>query len=196
MISTKAMGYIQCTDKPKTRMPMMAPQKLPVRREMFMKAVENRDQSVEDEQDESEADEIAGDVAVPCRRLERAAVEDGGLHTGDDHGPEAQLANDLVEGTAGDKPLLVDIGDAVAGGAQKGEEIPLNLVANGYAANRRDLDVVGADQDANAANADDDPDDLRPVVADLEEEEGENDHNDDSPEVDELGAHNGGVAIG
>ena len=56
--------------------------------------------------------------------------------------------------------------------------------------------MIRGEQDTHATDADEDAEDLGGVVADVEEEEGDGDDEDDGPEVDELGGEDGGVAIG
>ena len=56
--------------------------------------------------------------------------------------------------------------------------------------------MVTGDEQTRASDADKDAADLRPVVADLEEEKRNDNDDDDGPEVDELGGKDGGVAVG
>ena len=56
--------------------------------------------------------------------------------------------------------------------------------------------MVGRDEYAHAAYANEDSDDLGPVVAHAEEDERDDDDHDDGPEVDELGAQDIGVLVG
>ena len=56
-------------------------------------------------------------------------------------------------------------------------------------------DVVGGQEDAHAADADEDAGDLSGVVAHVEDGEGDDDDEDDGEEVDELGAEDGGVSV-
>ncbi|KAI1921824.1 hypothetical protein LOZ12_005183 [Ophidiomyces ophidiicola] len=178
--------------------PEITGEKTDVEKRGGRQAKENGGERVEDEQAEGVAGEIAADLAVPDGVLEGAAVEDGGLHAHDDGGVEAELAEHLVQGPLADKVLLGDVGEAVEGGAEQGEQVALELVAAGLggAATAGAGEVVGAEQHAHAADADDDAQVLGPVVADAQEEEGERDDDDDGPEVDELGAEDGGVAVG
>ena len=46
--------------------------------------------------------------------------------------------------------------------------------------------MIGAEEDADAADADEDADDLGGVIADTEEDGRDEDDHDDGPEVDEL----------
>ena len=55
--------------------------------------------------------------------------------------------------------------------------------------------MVRADEDAHAADADNDAENLEEAVAHAEEEEGDDDHHHDGPEVDELCAEDVGVAV-
>ena len=56
--------------------------------------------------------------------------------------------------------------------------------------------MIRGEQQAHAAAADQDARDLGPVIADLEQEEGDDHDDDNSPEIDQLGRENGGVAVG
>lgn len=56
--------------------------------------------------------------------------------------------------------------------------------------------MITGEQDTHAADADEDAEDLCGMVADVEEEKGDGDDEDDGPEVDELGGEDGGVAVG
>lgn len=56
--------------------------------------------------------------------------------------------------------------------------------------------MVGGDENAHSADTHEDTNDLGDVVADLEEEEGDDDYDGYRPEVDELGAEHGSVAVG
>lgn len=56
--------------------------------------------------------------------------------------------------------------------------------------------MIRGKEDAHASNADEDAQNLGPVVADAQEEEGDGDHHDDGPEVDELRGEDGGVTVG
>jgi hypothetical protein len=56
--------------------------------------------------------------------------------------------------------------------------------------------VITANQDAHTTTADQDTNDLEDSVADLKEEEGDDDDTDDSPEVDKLGGQDVGVSVG
>lgn len=151
---------------------------------------------VEEGQAEGVADEVPGNLAVPVGGLEGGAVEDGGLDAVDHHAPEGELADDLVDGALADEVLLDDVGEAVESGGEQGEQVALDLAAAGIVAAVGAGDVVGGDEDAHAADADEDAEDLGVVVADVQQEEGDDDDDDDGPEVDQLGGEHGCVAIG
>lgn len=111
----------------------------------------------------------------------------------DEHAPEGELADDFVEGLFGDEEFFKDVGEAVEGGAQEGEEVAFDLV--GGAELVVACDLVGAEDYAYAADAEKDADDLGPVVAYFEEQEGDDDYDYNGPEVDELGAENGCLEV-
>ncbi len=81
------------------------------------------------------------------------------------------MTHNFIQRSLADEELLRYITHTVEGGAEQGEEVAFELVAAGDAPEARALgDVVGAKEDANAADADEDADDLEGVVADVEEE--------------------------
>ncbi|KAB8801894.1 hypothetical protein FH972_026715 [Carpinus fangiana] len=151
-------------------------------------------QRVKERQDERVAGEVAADLGGPDGGAEGVTVKDGGDDTHDGRRPEGELADDLVEGPLRDQKLLKHVGQAVEGGAGEGEEVALELVA--AVADAGAVEVVGAQQDAHAADADDDAGVLGDAVAHAEHEEGDDDDDDNGPEVDQLGAQDAGVAVG
>ena len=159
-------------------------------------AIQDGDERVEEEEDQRVASEIATDLAVPGRGVETMTVEDCGLDAVDDHGPEAELADDFVQWAAGDEPFLVYIVKAVECGAKEREEVAFELIARGDVPAIGAGDVVGCQEQAHAADAHEDTEHLGPVIAHLEEGEGDNDHDDDGPEVDQLRREDCRVAVG
>lgn len=157
-------------------------------------AQDERCEGVEEGQAEGVADEPAGDLGRPVGLLEGLAVEDGGLDAVDNHAKEADEGEDVVHGRLGDEPLLEDVAGAVEGGAEQGKEVALERV--GGLAVVGVGHVVGREKDAHAAAADEDSNDLEDLVADLEEEEGDEDDADNGPKVDELRRQDVGVAVG
>lgn len=151
-------------------------------------------QAVEEAERKGVAEKVADGGAVPGGLAEGLAVKDGGLDAVDAHAPHAHEGENLVDGPAADEPLLCDVGYAVQGRAEEGEEVALDHVDSGSAVGAGN--VVTSQEDAAAANGDDDTDDLEDLVADAEEEEGEDDDDDDGPEVEELGREDVGVAVG
>ena len=127
---------------------------------------------VEDQEAERVARQVGPDLpAAPHRRVVAGPVEDAAHGAVYDGAPEAELAHDLVERPLADEELLGHVAHAVKGGADEGEKVALELVAAGDAAETGPLrDVVGAEENADTANADDDADDLGGVVADAEED--------------------------
>lgn len=146
-----------------------------------------RRQRVEEREAQRVADQIPADATVPDRDAERVAVEDARLRAVDQHAPEAELADDFVQGPLADEEFLGDVAHAIEGGADEGEEVTFELVAARDGAVICGAgDVVAGQQDAHAADADQDAGDLRGVVAHVQEEEGEHDDEDDGPEVNQL----------
>ena len=160
------------------------------------KPIQYRNQAIEQRQNKRVSRQIAANLCVPHSSAESSAVEDAGLGPVDDHPPPPKLANDLIERTLADQELLGHVTQPVGGRAHQREQIALELAA------RRDVpavgagDVVGGEEDAHARDANEDANDLGPVVADAEEKEGDGYDDDDRPEVDQLGGENGGVAVG
>lgn len=157
-------------------------------------AQDEGDNGVEEGQGEGVADDVADDGAGELGGLQAVAVEDGGLDAVDEDAEEAEEGEDLVGGAAADEPLLEGVGEAVEGGAEEGEEVALDEVNAGPAVGA--LDVIARQQDAGAADADEDADDLEDLVAHAQQQEGDDDDDDDGPEVDELGREDVGVVIG
>lgn len=158
------------------------------------KTEQNRGERVEEREDEGVAGEVAADFGRPGRGGEGGAVEDGGLHADDEHAPEGELTDNFVHGTFGDEEFFEDVGEAVAGGTEQGEEVTLELI--GARECIRAGQVIAAEQDAHAADAEQDAGVLRPVIPHFEEDERDGDNDDDGPEVDELGGEDGRVAVG
>lgn len=147
-------------------------------------AQNQRRKGVEEGEAESVANQPADDLRGPVCLLERVAVEDGGLDTVDDHAKEADEGEDVVHGGLGDEPLLEDVAGAVEGGAEEGEKVAFEHVGGVAAAIVGHL--VGCNENAHAAAADKDADDLENLVADFEDEEGDENDADNGPEVEEL----------
>lgn len=143
---------------------------------------------VEDEQAERIARHVAADFAiVPRRLLVAGPVEDAAHGAVDKHAPEAQLADDFVQRSLAHQEFLRHVAHAVERGAQQGEEVALELVAAGDAGEAGTLrDVVRAEEDADATDADEDADNLGGMVTDVEKNERDEDDHYDGPEIDEL----------
>lgn len=56
--------------------------------------------------------------------------------------------------------------------------------------------MIAGEQDAHAPDARQDAEDLAPVIADVEQEEWEDDDDHDGPEVDQLGREDVGISVG
>jgi hypothetical protein len=175
--------------------PEVASQKGNVLERCTGEAVQDRYQGVEDEEDQGVACKIATNLAIPGRVAEAGAVEDAGLCAVDEGGPEPELADDLVQRPLGDEPFFIDVAQTVECSAQKGEQVAFELVAGGHVATIRTSDVVRSQQQTHATNTDKDAKHLSPVVADLEKGKGEDDHDNNGPEVDQLRRENRRVSI-
>ncbi|ROV87275.1 hypothetical protein VSDG_09902 [Cytospora chrysosperma] len=151
-------------------------------------------EGVEDEEAQGVADDVADDGPVPGGLLEGVAVEDAGGCAADAHAQEAHKAQDLEDGPAGDIPLLKDVAQAVARRAGQAEQVALEHVVGGVGAGAGH--GVAAQQHAHAAAGDQDAEDLEGLVADLEQQEGDDDDAEDGPEVEQLGAEEVGPPVG
>ena len=160
----------------------------------------DRSAGVEDEQAECISRQVTAHFPIVPNRLFVAGSVENARHSAvDEHAPEAELADDLVQGTLGDEEFLGDVAHAVEGGADESEEVAFELAGSRDAAEAGPLrDVVAAEEDADAADADEDADDLRRVVAHVQEDGGDEHDHDDGPEVDELRGEDssvGGLAV-
>lgn len=149
--------------------------------------------TVKQEQTQRIARKVAADFTVPDGDTERVTIEDGSLGAVDEHAEEGHHTQHLIDGPFADEELLGRVTGAVEGGAEQGEEVAFELVRCGAGVA---CYVVGGDEDADSADGDQNAHDLGDVVAHMEEEEGQDDHDGYGPEVDELGAEHVGVAVG
>ena len=148
----------------------------------------DRSAGIEDEEAERVSGQIAAHFAVvPDRFSVARSIEDARHGPVDKHAPEPQLAHDLVERSLAHQEFLRHVTHAVKSGAHQCEQIAFELVASCDAAEAGTLsDVIAAEENANAAYADKDTDDLSGVVTDMEKYRGDEDDHDDGPKVDEL----------
>jgi len=147
---------------------------------------------VEDEEHERVADDVADDLAVPGSAAEGCAVEDPGLRPVDQHTPEGELPDYFVHGPLGDEELFEAVAEAVEAGSEEGEEVALQLVRGRVIVLAGD--VVGGEEDAHTADAEEDAGVLREMVTHVEEDERDDDNNDNGPEVNQLGREDGGLS--
>lgn len=148
---------------------------------------------VEDEQEESVADEVTSDSTVPGGVAKVTAVEDASLCAVDEHAPERQLTNDFVHRTLGDQKLFETIVKGVESCAEKNEEITLDLIDRGPGV--CSVNVVACDEDPKAGAANQNAGVLRDMVSDLEEDEGKNHNHDDCPKANKLCRQDCGVLV-
>lgn len=85
-------------------------------------------QRIEDEQQQSVADNVSDDLSVPLCFLDRMAIEYGSLYAVDEHAPECELTDDFVHGSLRDQELLKCIAEAVKSLSEQAEEISLESV--------------------------------------------------------------------
>lgn len=156
---------------------------------------QERRHAVEEGEAQRVPGQVAADLAVPDGGFKRLPVEDPGLGAVDDHAEEGHLTQDLVHRLHADKVFLPGIGETVERGAQQGKEITLDLVATRDVTAIGAGDVVGSDENAHAADTDQNAEHLRNVISDTQEEEGNHHHDGDGPEVDQLGAQHGCIAV-
>ena len=147
-------------------------------------AEDDRGERVEDGECKGVANDVATNLAIPGSRLEVRAVEDRSGDAVDDDPEETKHTEHFVHWPFTDEPFFKDVGEAVECGADETEEISFYL--GGRIAAVGAGDVVGCEEDAHAAAADEDPGYLGPFVTYAEEEEGDDYDADDGPEVEEL----------
>ena len=147
-------------------------------------AEDHRRGGVEPRKNERIPNQVASNFTIPGGDLEGVSVEDGGLDAVDEHTPEGELADDFVHGALADEELFEDVREAVACRTHQRKEVAFDGI-DGLAAVRA-CDVVGSYQHTQSAAADQDAGVLGDVVADLEENERDDDHDRDGPEVDQL----------
>lgn len=105
----------------------------------------------------------------------------------------------MVRTRLGDEELFQHVAGTIESGTEEGKEIASKLVSWAVAAVLSRLvarDVVRGNEHAHTAAADKDAEDLDPSVANLEEDEGNDDDTDNGPEVDELGREKVGIGVG
>lgn len=118
------------------------------------------------------------------------------MRAADHHPPKAHLPHDFIQRTLADQKFLGHVAHAVERGPEQSKQIAFELVSPRHGAIVGGAgDVVAAEQDAHAANADQDADDLGRVVANVQEEERNQNDEDNGPEVDQLRGEDGGVAV-
>lgn len=160
------------------------------------KPVQNRHERIKQRQDERIASQIAAHLPIPHRRPEASTIKNPRLRPIDDHSPPTNLPDHLIQRPLTHQELLCHVAQTIEGRARQREQIAFELLARGDVPAVDTGEVVGGEEDAHAADADDDAEELGPVVADLQEEEGDGDDDDDGPEVDQLRREDGGVAVG
>lgn len=159
-------------------------------------AEHQRGQAVEQRETQGEPGQVAAHLAVPDGRVIVVALEDGALHAVDDAAVERQLAQHLVYGLLADKVLLRSVGQTVKRGTQQCEQVTLQLMAARDITTVGTGDVIRGNENTHTTDADNDTQDLSDVIANLEEQERDDDDHHDGPEVDQLGAEHGGVLVG
>lgn len=151
-------------------------------------------QRVKEGEAHSVSNDPTDDLTIPGGVLDGVTVKDGSDDAVDAHAKEAEESQDMMDGVLGDEPLLEDVADAVEGGAEQTKQVAFNHVDAGPAVGAGD--VVRGEQDAHAAAGDEDAEDLEQLVADAQQEEGDDDDADDGPKVEQLGGQQVGVAVG
>ena len=177
---------------PNRNPPKTARQQRDIEKRRARQAKQQGREAVKQREYEGVPREIAADLRIPRCAAETRAVENARLRAHDEHAPPGELADDLIQRALCDEELFKDVAEAVEGGAEQGEEVALDGVggAKGVGA----CDVVGGEDDAEPADAQQYAEDLRVVVAHAQEEEGDCDDDYNGPEVDELRGENGCLA--
>lgn len=125
---------------------------------------------VEEEQRDGEPGEVPAHLPVPRRLLEALPVEDRRLHPVDEHPEQPQEREHLVHGPLADEPLLERVGQAVAGGAEEGEQVALQHVLGVVVVDA--LEVVTGEQDTHTTAGDQDSQNLKQLVPHAQQQEG------------------------
>lgn len=149
-------------------------------------------EGVEDEKNNGVADDITTDLSVPNGTVEWAAVKDSALNTVNQHTPETHLANDLVHRTLGDHVLFKQVAEGVDRASQKSEKVTFQLIGSRVVGA---TEVVGSNQQTHSTAGNEHTKVLRDVVADFQEDEGDDDNDNDSPETEQLSAQQRGVTV-
>jgi len=110
----------------------------------------------------------------------------------DQHTPEGELPDYFVHGPLRDEELFEAVAETVEAGSEEGEEVAFQLVRGRVIVLAGN--VVGGEEDAHAADAEEDTGVLRDVVAHVKENERDDNNNDDGPEVDQMGREDGGLS--
>lgn len=137
---------------------------------------------------------VPSNFGVPSCVLECSSIENGGLHSDDEHCPPCQLADDFVQRLLAHKKLLRYVGKTITSGAQQSEQISLDRIR--CLPTVGSSDVVRCDQDSQTPTADENAHILEDVIADLKEDERNCNDYGNSPEVDELCRKDGCVLVG
>ena len=82
-------------------------------------------QRIEDEQQQSVADNVADDLSIPVCLLDRMAIEDSSLNAVDKHAPECELTNNFVHGSFRDQELFKSVAETVKRLSEEAEKISL-----------------------------------------------------------------------
>lgn len=154
----------------------------------------HRHRRVKPRQKQSVTSQVPSHLGIPCCVLKGLAIEDGRLHTVDEHSPPCQLADNLVQRLLAHEKLLRHVGQTVAGRSQQGKQISLDLVLCGSAIGF--IDVVRRDEETESRAADENSHVLENVISDMEEDEGDDHNHGYGPEVDELRREDIGILIG
>lgn len=140
---------------------------------------------IEQGKDQRVACKISTNFTVPRCCAERCPVENACLCSVDEHAPKSDLPNDFVQWTLRNEELLKHITYAIASSAEQCEEISLNLITPGNRPGIRSTgNVVTCEQDAEATKANQYPSYLSWMVANMQEEERNQDDHNNGPEID------------
>lgn len=125
--------------------------------------------------------------------LEGVAIEDRGSNPVDYDSEQAQHSEDFVHRALADEPFLEHVAEAIERCANEAEKVAFELGRRVTSIGA--CDVVGRKQDSHSSTADQDTGDLRPFVADAQEEERYDHDADDGPKVQQLSGEDVGVVV-
>lgn len=148
----------------------------------------------EDEHRQGKPSHVSANFGVPVCSAETISVEDTSLGAVDQHSPEPNLPDDLIHRFFRHQKLFKHVTETIKCCSKQHEKIPFHLSWQ-YSTDCITVFGIVRKQETETSAADQYAKDLSPLVAYMEEEEGDDHDDDNSPEVDQLGAQNCRVSV-